>query len=101
MNTIKRDNTITLDFKNITKKPMGLILLMIKENLKINVNDVLCIQLDHIKNKVYIKLCSKAKVAEVLQTCTDGLFFVEEGEGKEICIKEELRNGSKNLRLSH
>lgn len=77
---------------NITKKPVGIVLHMwIKDNLKVTIDEVLCIQLDHVKYKVYIKLISKAKVDEVLNRCINGLYYDEDGERKEIYIKEELQ----------
>lgn len=60
---IKRANTITLDFKSVKKKPTNYQLhVWIREKLDFSIDQLLCIQFDHLKNQVYIKLISKLLV---------------------------------------
>lgn len=89
--TVKRENTIVLDFRNVIKKPQNVVIhRWIKENLKFTVDQVLCIQFDHIKNKVYIKLVSSTLVQLTVRELHNKLFFKDEdGELQQVFISEE------------
>lgn len=89
---LKRQNPIVLDFRNVTKRPANIRKHnWIKTNLKFNIDQVLCIQYDHIRNKVYVKLISQVIVQTTVAKFQGQVLIYtdEDGNNFDIEIFEE------------
>ncbi|CAG9819999.1 unnamed protein product [Phaedon cochleariae] len=88
---IRRVNTLTLNFKNVRKKPSNTNLHMwIKNVLKCTVDQIVGIQFDHVKHKIFLKLVSNWQMQAILQKFNDGIVkYVEDGEEFDVYITED------------
>ncbi|CAG9822792.1 unnamed protein product [Phaedon cochleariae] len=88
---IRRVNTLTLNFKNVRKKPSNTNLHMwIKNVLKCTVDQIVGIQFDHVKHKIFLKLVSNWQMQAILQKFKDGIVkYVEDGEEFDVYITED------------
>lgn len=88
---IKRENTITLDFKKVKKKPPNSnIHRWIKDKFGFKVDQVTCIQFDHLRFKIYVKLISEILVKQAVQKYEqEQLTYSDEGNEYEIFVTEE------------
>ncbi|CAH1098860.1 unnamed protein product [Psylliodes chrysocephalus] len=88
---IKRENTMVLDFKNVRKKPPNIsIHRWIKQIFNFTNDQLVCIQFDHIRSKVFIKVISEWLVKKTMQKFESGkLIYTDEEQDYEIYISEE------------
>nr|XP_023024303.1 uncharacterized protein LOC111512415 [Leptinotarsa decemlineata] len=89
---IKRVNRLTLNFKNVRKKPSNTNLHMwIKNVLKCTVDQIVGIQFDDVRHKVFLKLVSNVTMQAILQEFSDGIvkYVGDEGEEVDVFITED------------
>lgn len=87
MPALKRENTLTLDFKSVRKKIAPLdIHRWIRDTFKFTTDQICAIQLDSNRNKIYIKLISDLLVKATLRKWENDEPKIKDEEGNEYVI---------------